>query len=103
MLAPETVREIRRLLVYSQLSQRQIARLVNVSQGTVSAIARGRRSIRSASARQEPLPLPRGPVARCPGCGARVRMPCLACSIRRSADRRDRSPSGDAEAAEDES
>jgi hypothetical protein len=85
MLASGTVDEIRRLLGQGELSQRAIARVVGVSRGTVNAIACGRRPERAAD---PPLPDDQwppleGPAVRCPTCGGMVRMPCLACRVRR--------------------
>ena len=88
MLAHKTVEEVRRLLVDTSLSQRQIARLVHVSHGTVQAIASGKRPDRPHGRQGQPLVAPCGPWRRCRGCGARVRMPCLACILRRAAARR---------------
>jgi hypothetical protein len=81
MLAQHVVREIRQLLALQRLSQRQIAVRLGVSRNTVGAIAAGRR-------RDRPPPdspddrLFCGPYVRCPGCGGKVQMPCLACRLR---------------------
>ena len=96
MLAHETVEEVRRLLAQTPLSQRQIARLVHVSRGTVHAIARGKRRDRPDCLQCKMLPHPRGPLRRCRSCGARVRVPCLACSVRGAAARCRENPGGEA-------
>jgi transcriptional regulator with XRE-family HTH domain len=83
MLKDETVLEALRLLKQG-LSQRQIALRLNVSRGTVAAIAQGLR-------RTETPPLEQPPVAvyrRCPQCGVKVEMPCVACRARSYARRR---------------
>lgn len=86
MLAPDVVERIGSLLAAGRMSQREIARFLRISRGTVVAIAHGRRpdySARSAAALRQGDAVP-GPVERCPGCGAMVRMPCLACRLRAS-------------------
>ncbi|HYW78361.1 MAG TPA: helix-turn-helix domain-containing protein [Thermoguttaceae bacterium] len=84
MIAPNTVREILELLAKGVLSQREIARRLGVSRGTVNAIALGRRPDHSARSRQRTKGFtpPTGCPVRCPTCGAKVQMPCLACQVR---------------------
>jgi len=85
MLDPETVTEIERLLAEDQLSQRAIARQLGVSRGTVGTIAAGRRPDYEAmrrSRQERETPTPSGPLRRCPECGARVQLPCVACHVR---------------------
>jgi len=84
MISPTVVERIRQLLREDGLSQRQIARQLGVSRGTVNAIARGKRPDYEARRRPRPGDIvpPSGPYVRCPICGARVQMPCLACQIR---------------------
>ncbi len=84
MLPDSIVAQIRQLLSEEELSQREIARRLGVSRGTVHAIAVGRRPDRS-SRRRERLNgfrYPSGPPRRCPGCGGLVQMPCLLCYLR---------------------
>lgn len=84
MIAPSVVAEVRRLLAEGRLSQRTIARRTGVSRGTVGAIATGRRpdyDARRRAAGSDYTP-PAGKPVRCPGCGALVQMPCLACQLR---------------------
>lgn len=86
MIATTVVEEIRRMLREGSLSQRQIASHIGVSRGTVNAIALGKRndnSARRSSTGEDFIP-PTGLPIRCPGCGARVQMPCLLCYIRAS-------------------
>jgi transcriptional regulator with XRE-family HTH domain len=84
MIAATVVDEVRRLLGEGHLSQRQIANRIGVSRGTVNAIALGRRAMVSTRKRQEinGFRPPDGLHVRCPGCGGRVQMPCLACYLR---------------------
>jgi len=93
MIAPEVVEKIRRMLRQGTLSQRGIARRLGVSRGTVNAIALGRRpdyeALRHCRGADE-IPAPGGPPVRCPGCGAMVLMPCVACGVRAIQDRRHR-------------
>jgi len=74
---------IRRLLAEGK-SQRQIERITKVNRRTISKIAKGqypdyeaRRRVRE----QETLRF-LGPVERCPGCGAKMIMPCRGCLTR---------------------
>ena len=84
MLTPATVLEIRRLLKIGALSQREIARSLGISRGTVHAIARGKRPVRAEPLwRGEGLMRPSGEPKRCPTCGGMVHMPCLLCEVRR--------------------
>jgi len=83
MLALGIVNEIERLLAARKLSERQIARKVGVSRGTVSAIAQGKRTDRVHVERQAAAYSTDAAPVRCPGCGATVYMPCLACHVRK--------------------
>ena len=93
MISFAVVDEIERLLQEGGLSQRMIARRVGVSRGTVNTIARGQRPDYRARRRQraDDFVAPSGPVCRCPTCGARVQMPCLACRVRAIRESRRRS------------
>lgn len=88
MLSPAIVEEIRRLLAEGRLSQRRIAAATGVSRTTVSNIARGRRPDYPQRGCEDELGLACGPLARCPGCGGRVYMPCRLCHVRAVAARR---------------
>lgn len=86
MLALGKVKEVERLLVEGQLSQRKIAQAIGVSRATVSAIASGTRPdyaarVRARAEADEFQPL--GPIERCPSCGGRVYMPCRLCRVRK--------------------
>ncbi len=89
MITATVVDEIRRLLREGRLSQRKIASRIGVSRGTVNAIALGKRLCHADDrpAADDGFTPPTGPPVRCPGCGARVRMPCLLCYIRTRAGR----------------
>lgn len=83
MIAPVMVQEVKRLLAEGNLSARKIARTVGVSRGTVAAIAHGTRPDYEALRRdREPEEEPLGPLARCPGCGGLVHVPCRLCRTR---------------------
>jgi len=84
MIASDIVSEIHDLLAMGQVSQREIARRLGISRGTVNAIALGRRADYSTRRRQDPSGFvpPAGVPARCPTCGGKVQMPCLACQVR---------------------
>lgn len=86
MIAPNVVKEVRRLLAEGKLSQREIARINRISRGTVGAIASGKRpdhENQRPAGDEEGLPGPDGPPRRCPDCGVMVYLPCRACQIRR--------------------
>ena len=83
------IEEIRRLLREKQYSQRSIALRLGVSRGTVNSIATGRRPDHAPwqKAGENDVDecdfiLPTGLPRRCPQCGAKVMMPCLACHVR---------------------
>ncbi len=85
VLSPATVDAIKRHLAEGA-SQRWTAGEVEVSRGTVNAIAQGKRPDHQNKivAPDGPIVAPSGPLDRCPTCGGMVRMPCLACSLRES-------------------
>jgi len=84
MLKSQIVLKILFLLKEKKFSQRKIAKMVGVSRGTVSAIALGKRKLTRYLSAQEgnKVVSPQGPPRRCPGCGAKTKMPCLACQLR---------------------
>ena len=82
MLPPSKVDDVRRLLTEKNLSQRQIAKELGISRGSVSAIASGRRPdypIQASRDDRNPCLLP--PV-RCGTCGGLVYRPCRLCQTR---------------------
>lgn len=78
--------ETKRLLASKTYSHRRIAAMVGVCRATVSAIARGKRKNREREIEQH-APMPSGPLVRCPGCGGKVQLPCLACRADRRRER----------------
>ncbi len=79
------VEAIRALLAEDELSQRKIAKRLEVGRGVVSCIANGTRpNYRAATAEGPAAPPPKPPWQRCPQCGALVQPPCLACRVRRA-------------------
>ena len=82
MIAPLVVREIRRLLTESRLSQRMVARITGVSRGTIGRIANGSRPDYPECNEAAEWPEPCGPPQRCPSCGGMVYMPCRLCALR---------------------
>lgn len=80
MLQPWDYDEIQRLLAAGELSQREIARKLGVSRGTVCAIANGHNVLER---RERANAMFGGELVRCPGCGGLVYMPCLLCRVRR--------------------
>jgi len=84
MLPLALVEEIRRLLDEGQLSHRKIAAKLDVSRGTVGAIASGRRGIYGREPNSEDSSLACQDFApeRCRHCGAMVYKPCVLCNAR---------------------
>ena len=86
MIAAPVTEEIRRLLAEGRLSQRKIAQRLGVSRGTVNAIAHGKRPdyapLRPPAHDDDGFITPQGLFQRCPRCGGKVQMPCLACYVR---------------------
>jgi hypothetical protein len=85
VITEELIEEIRGLLCAGNCSQRVIARRLGVSRGAVQAVARGKYRLyvplkRSSDEGFQP---PQGMHLRCPGCGGKVQMPCLACYLRK--------------------
>ena len=81
MLAIAAVDEVKDLLG-DGYSQRAVARMTGVRRGTGHGIATGKRHVRDQSERVDLSPGPSGPEVRCPGCGGRVQLPCVACRTR---------------------
>lgn len=83
MLDVDQVEKVRELLASGRFSQRAISRLTGVSRVVVHRIATGKRKDRVARPREPWEHDWNGrPFERCPLCGARVRLPCLACILR---------------------
>jgi hypothetical protein len=84
MLDREVIEEIGGLLLGGNRSYRAIARRLGVSRGAVKDVAEGKRRQRVPRARPrgDEFQPPRGLPRRCPGCGGKVKMPCLACYLR---------------------
>jgi len=75
------IEEIQCLLKDGALNHREIAQMMKVGRATVGAISRGKRRPGHSRPKMDEQLI--GPVLRCPGCGAKVMMPCHACSIRK--------------------
>jgi hypothetical protein len=83
MLPTALIHEIDRLLHEGRMSQRQIAAHLNVSRGTISAIACGQRGLFGKDPIDTDSPLvPTSPPTRCPHCGYRIYLPCNICRTR---------------------
>jgi transcriptional regulator with XRE-family HTH domain len=78
-IAEKEVDEVRSLS-REGLSQREIARRVRMSRGSVNAILTGKRVIKKPKA--EGFRPPSGDIVRCLICGAKSPAPCMACAIR---------------------
>ena len=85
MIPAWKVQAIKALLAEDALSQRAIAKRLQVGRGVVAGIANGTRPDHDARGGTEvPPPAASRPTQRCPQCGAMVRLPCLACRARRT-------------------
>jgi hypothetical protein len=82
MLSPAKVEEVRRLLARGNVSQRKIARLLDVSRGSVNAIASGKRPDYPVKEPDEDDLRCWLPPVRCSGCGGMVYAPCRLCRVR---------------------
>lgn len=87
MIPQDDIDRVVHLLGLGRLSQRQIAHRVGVSRGTVAAIADGRRGHHGRQQTNEAEAVRAG---RCPSCGVRVYLPCVACRAREFQRRTDR-------------
>ncbi|MEM9659379.1 MAG: hypothetical protein AAF961_13560 [Planctomycetota bacterium] len=98
MLSHERVELILQMLKEGQ-SQRSIASRLKVGRNQVSDIARGRRpdyqALRERQQGASPKVGQSTRVERCPSCGARVRLPCVYCHVKRRAADRQRLESED--------
>ena len=91
MLSPAKVEEVRRLLERGAISQRQIARELGISRGSVNAIASGKRPDYPVKELDEDDIRCWLPPVRCSGCGGMVFAPCRLCRVR-AVQREQRSP-----------
>jgi len=83
MLSGERVKEVKEMLASGLYSQRTISRLTGVSRVVIHRIATGKRKDKIERPREEWEEDWTGrPFQRCPHCGAKVQLPCLACIIR---------------------
>ena len=81
MIERTIIELIEKLIKDKGLSQRQIAKIMKVSRGTVHAVAREKRTLKRAKSNAQSFVSPQGKPSRCPYCGANVQMPCLSCQI----------------------
>ncbi len=102
MLDQQVIDEIVRLLADDTLSHRKIAKQLGVSRAIVGSIASGRRGTFGRS-NEAPTDDDMPQVARCPECGVRVFLPCVACRAREYSRRikRRQSPSVESHNARD--
>jgi hypothetical protein len=96
MIPTWKVQAVQRLLAEGHMTQRQIAKRLQVWRGIVAGIAQGTRPQGNQPARfAAPDALSwHGPPERCPGCGGLVIMPCLACRTRAQQARRPQHAAG---------
>ena len=83
MIKNDIIKKISHLIKQGGLSQRQIAKKLGVSRGTVQAVVNGKRKehVPNAMKKTGIWVIPSGQPKRCPHCGSWVRMPCLACQL----------------------
>jgi len=83
MISEERIAIAEQLILDEKLSQRQIAKQTGLSRATIGAIASGKRRI----FKRKPLLViehdKNSPHVRCPGCGLRVRLPCVRCLLQK--------------------
>jgi hypothetical protein len=79
MISSHKERKIKRLLA-TGLSGRKIEKITGVSRGTICNIANGSRRIKKVI--YDETIWDGCEKKRCPECGAKVFMPCLACAVR---------------------
>ncbi|MGO8690516.1 MAG: hypothetical protein ACLQLG_12915 [Thermoguttaceae bacterium] len=86
MIPPWKIQAIEALLAEDALSQRAIAKRLQVGRSVVAGIANGTRPNYHVPCQAEvpPPPAAQQPTERCPECGAMVQFPCLACRARRA-------------------
>jgi hypothetical protein len=77
MLSSAKERLVIDLVSQSSLSERKLAAKAGVSRGTLRA-----RKIATKAGLPAKRPTSEGQEGRCPGCGCRVTLPCLACDLR---------------------
>jgi len=84
MLSDERIKEVMRLLDAGKHSQRKIAKITGISRIVIHRIASGKRKLRpvTKNATWDEDRYKR-PFERCPICGGRVQLPCIACVVRR--------------------
>lgn len=80
MIDQHTIDQVVRLLDDGRTSQREIARRLRISRALISDIANGRRGRYGRPHAAALTELPQ--VVRCPACGVRVELPCVACRAR---------------------
>ena len=83
MLSEQTILRIQELLGQNGPTHSQIAAECGVSRSLVSKVANGKRTLDTCYQPSEPEPEKPEIYARCPSCGRRVLMPCLACSLQK--------------------
>ncbi|PHS00445.1 MAG: hypothetical protein COA78_23965 [Blastopirellula sp.] len=82
-LASHEVREVKKLLD-QKVSQVEIKKITGISRMTIYKIKNGLRKETTDdhfAGNPEHRAFFNGPVERCPGCGRKVHMPCLACKV----------------------
>lgn len=82
VIALGVAKEVERLLIQDQLSQRAIARLLNISRGTVNSIANGRRVESRSNDPDISCVGGKSKLGRCRSCGGKAFLPCLLCQVR---------------------
>jgi len=82
MIENDIILRIQELLDTGFYSQRAVARMVGVSNTTVSWVQRGKRKVYRDPTRYM-VPRAEGPVTRCPSCGAKTQLPCFYCELKK--------------------
>ena len=86
-ISPKKIRRVERLLKYSTLSHRQIAKTVGISKSTIDAVATDTRKLKKPAPKKIIHKRLKEPVY-CEGCERMiVLLPCVACECRRGIER----------------
>lgn len=83
-LQSHQIAEIHRLRE-SGCTQMEIKRITGISRTTIHLVLHGKHASAHAQENDQPIddstPFFNGPIERCPRCGRRVHMPCMACRV----------------------
>ncbi|MGL6225508.1 MAG: hypothetical protein ACRC10_02650 [Thermoguttaceae bacterium] len=82
MLENGKILEVISLLESRRFSMRTISRKTGISRGSIASIFRNMEKEKHRIAQRFEV-VPTGPFRRCPECGAKTKLPCLGCAIKK--------------------